>query len=147
MRSLAIAMIISLVSGVANAEDAKEVHKKAQGRWERMVNETPAPDDRMVKEIEGNKETLSVYQGDELIYQHQVDFKIDVLERVTVFTFKNLKVTEGAEAGRTMDGEFSYLFQIRDDNWVEVQGLLNEDAAQPKLTIYKRAKAKSDDQR
>lgn len=121
--------------------ETDELLRKAQGTWARDVVESADPADRMVKVIEGNKETFSIYRGERLNYQHTVDFTIDVREGVTVFTFRNLKVTAGGNEGQSGEGEFSYLFQIRDDKWFEVQGMMNADTGTtPRLAVYERLK-------
>jgi hypothetical protein len=38
----------------------------------------------------------------------------------------------------------SQLFQIRDDKWIEAQGLISGDGAAPKLSVYERVDSASD---
>ena len=141
MKQLLLAVFCGCAAASAHANESEELLKKAQGTWAREVTESTDPTDRMVKHIDGNKETFSIFKGDKLTYQQTVDFEIEVREGVTVFTLRGIKVTAGAQKGHESEGEFSYLFQIRGDKWIEVQGLMNGDQATPKLSVYERVDA------
>ena len=120
-------------------DSAKEDLAQAQGKWIQTF-EVGGLKRRQIKHIEGNKETVSIYQGEELLAQWTVEFEIKRTDNVKIFTFPNITVTAGEGKGTTTPGPYSYLFQIRDDKWIEVHGLMNNDKGTPSLVTYERMK-------
>jgi hypothetical protein len=95
-----------------------------QGSWE-LTFESNGKTVRTVKEIKGNKTTLTRYdeKGD-VIHAHTSEFKLDVSGRVRIHTFFNLEVTAGEGKGEKFQGPHSYVYALYGDTWIEVQGLL-----------------------
>ena len=146
MKTFAAALLASIFAVLAiGGEDtakkdlAKEDLAQAQGKWTRTF-EVGGLKRQRIKHIEGNKETVSTYQGQELLQQWTVEFEIKRTDDVKIFTFRNLTVTAGEGKGTTTPGSYSYLFQIRDDKWIEVHGLMNDDKGTPELDTCERMK-------
>jgi len=56
---------------------------------------------RAVKEIKGNKETVTFYGEDnKLLRRHTVDFRLKKNGDIRVFTYFNMEVTEGMEGNQ-----------------------------------------------
>ena len=120
---------------------AKQVLANAQGKWEVMLK-SGNEEIRSVKEIKGNKETVSRYRGDELLHQWTVDFDITHEDGFNTFTYRNMTFTHGPNKGRVVSEPRSYLFRIYYDRWYEIHGLREGQTGVPEITIYKRDSAK-----
>src|SRR5437868_1742693 len=73
-----------------------------QGQWQRELTaaDTDAGLRRVVKEIKGNKETVTFYgEGDKVLRRHTVDFKLEKRGDLHVFTYSNMEITEGEGKG------------------------------------------------
>ena len=118
-----------------------------QGEWVRTLEGEEAVNaERAVKEIKGNKETITHYRKDgEIVAQWTVDFKLEKTEKIRLFTWQNLVVTNGQGKGRTLKGPFSYIYRVTDDAFVEIQGLLIGQSRKPAMRVWKRAKQESEE--
>lgn len=117
-----------------------EVLGKLQGKWEltrRVRNRTL----RSVKVVEGNRTRLTRFDENGAIYwAHTSNFKIEITEKVRVFTFFNLEVTAGPNKGSKSKESSSYIFRVDDSDLVEAHGLLvGEEETAPRIVIWKRA--------
>lgn len=137
-----IASLVLLISAVAASaqQPVPALIDTLQGEWSRSVMDQDGNRYRVVKQIAGNEETVSVYKGDELVRQHRVDFAVTQTEHVQIFTYTNYTVTAGPDRGARRQGSFSYLFQIRDDRWYEVHGLMNGEEGPVQVVQYERVK-------
>ncbi|MGI9516178.1 MAG: hypothetical protein ACR2NP_03955 [Pirellulaceae bacterium] len=124
-----------------DSDIAERVLGMAQGTWE-LTMERGGQEIYSIKEIEGNKETISRYRDDELIAQWTVDFEVTHANGLNMFTYRNMTFTHGPNEGNTNPGPFSYVFKIHDDEWHEVHGVKQGDSRRPNITVYKK---KSDD--
>ena len=124
-------------TATSNSDMANEVLEHAQGTWE-LTMENRGQEILSIKEIDGNKETISRYLGDELIVQWTVDFEISNANGMNIFTYRNMTFTHGPNEGNTNPGPFSYVFKIHDGEWHEVHGLMQGDSRRPDITVYKR---------
>lgn len=133
------------VKGTTAAQDLKAL----QGRWERPLS---GEDDaakgaaRVVKEVKGNRETVTYYDdAGKAVRVTTADFKLETSGRVKLYTFSNLKVTEGqdsGDAGGGADRALSYLYRVEGDLYYEVHGLLIDSPAgsSPSVVRWERAK-------
>jgi hypothetical protein len=114
-----------------------------QGLWEA---EKPAEYDsgfgRITKHLEGNKETVTFYNSNgDVLSQHTVDFNLEQSGRVSLFTFRNMKITAGESKGRAMPKGVSrsYIYTVNRGAFVEILGALDGSTSQPQMTQWKRA--------
>lgn len=121
--------------------------KALQGRWERPLS---GDDDakgtaRVVKEVKGDRETVTYYDdAGKAVRATTADFKLEASGRVKLYTFSNLKVTQGEDTG---DGGaatrvLSYLYRVEGDLYFEAHGLLSDSPAgsTPSVVRWERAK-------
>ena len=149
MRTLAASILI-LVAAIAPAvaQDTKDDELDAvQGKWVRTLEGEEAVNaERAVKEIKGNKETITYYRKDgELFSQWTVDFKLEKTAKVRLFTWQNLVGTNGQGKGRLVKGPVSYIYRVTDDTFVEIQGLLIGQSTKPAMRVWKRVKQESEE--
>jgi hypothetical protein len=121
-----------------------------QGRWERVVKgRTEGPVARVVKEIRGNKETVTYFddQG-KVTRQHRVDFVLDSAGPVKIFTFSNQEILEGPDKGRKYPGTVSYVYRVRPREFAEVWGFLpGQEGRTTLLLVWHRMKEGSESDR
>lgn len=84
-----------------------------------------------MKEIEGAKETLSLFEPDgTLTYQHSVEYEIKLVQGLTFFEFWNVQVLVGGEEEGQDEEDATeqapssqrnrYVLKIHNDQWYEV---------------------------
>jgi WD40 repeat protein len=135
--------VVTLVAAMpvfATEMKAADVRELAQGQWAREY-EHNGQKLRMLKHIDGNKETISIYLAKELVNQWTVDCEIRTTENVTIYTYSNMTFTAGRDKGKTLDHRGSYLLQIKGDRLFEVSGVMNWDKRNPKIVTYERVRA------
>jgi hypothetical protein len=119
-----------------------------QGRWERKL---PGGDDsarkgeaRAVKEIKGNKETVTYYDdAGKAVRATTADFELEQSGRVRLYTFSNLKVTLGDDKGDTgLNKPLSYIYRVEGDTYHEGHGLLTDSPAGSKPSVARWDRAK-----
>lgn len=135
LRSLAPAfagvVALALLSAAAAAAPAVEEDLKAlQGTWERtqVLGQSAtagAREGRVVKEVKGNRETVTTYDKDGTVtYAHVVEFRLHRQGDVRVFTFFDREVTAGPTKGLKVVEPSSYIYRLHDDTLEEVWGFL-----------------------
>lgn len=117
-----------------------------QGKWEREpaeYDEPPRPSDaeRSVKEIKGNRETITYYGADgKVIRATAADFRLEESGRVKLYTYSNWRVTAGEGKGKTVAGPKSYIYRLKEDRVYEGHDLLTDadPETRPKVQVWKR---------
>jgi hypothetical protein len=104
--------------------------KALQGQWESLADpHAGLPDEpmRTVKEVTGNRETVTTYARDgRVLYSHVVDFRLEREGGVRVFTFMNREVTAGPSKGQKFPEAASYMYRLHGAAWDECWGFLPE---------------------
>ena len=115
-----------------------------QGQWERKFQSPNGDVFRMLKEIRGTRETVTVFQvkdgKEERVARWHVTFTVKKTDHVRIFTYINMTYTEGPFKGRKAAGPFSYVYQIRGNYLVTATGVLNPDKQRPSMDIFRRVK-------
>ena len=128
---LALTLLVA-ASGVASANDLALF----QGTWE-MTGTNAGNPIRVVKTIEGSKETVEVYSNGILTQKHHVDFELKAFGPAKVFLWTNGRITAGPRAGQRLpDGRFIY--RIDDETLIGVHGMLEGDKTSVLREVYKR---------
>ena len=127
----------------AHDEALKEELAKLQGKWE-MTLKVRGRTVRSVKVIEGNKTVLTRYdENGTLFWAHRSEFKLEITDRVKIFTFFNLEVTAGPQKGGKSKKPVSYIYAVDEDTWAEAMGLLiDQKDNELHLRIWKRVREK-----
>jgi hypothetical protein len=121
-----------------------------QGTWERLVKgKAEGPVARVVKEIKGNKETVTYYDdAGKVTRQHRVDFVLDSAGPVKIFTFSNQEILEGPDKGRRYPGTVSYVYRVGPREFAEVWGFLpGQESRTTLLLVWRRVKEGSESDR
>lgn len=133
-------LVASLLIAPAAAQDAPaDDVKKLQGKWLLTQTERDGTIIRVVKQITGNQETVSVYRdGTHLVYQHTLDFEIKKTADVTLFICRNQRMTAGPNKGVVKEGPFSFLSQVKGNQWFILSGMLNDDSIPFRIDWFER---------
>lgn len=142
MKRMAALMFAVLVTSVAlGARPALEEEiAKLQGKWFRTERDQFGNTFRTVKEVSGNVETLSTYQGEQLVHSHMVDFDVERTADVLIFRYANMRITAGPNKGVVKDGPFAYLYQVKGDKWIVVHGMMNGDENGVGFEVWERVR-------
>lgn len=126
----ALGVFVLVAFGAARAQEAsvQDDFEALQGTWERthvLPGQLGPQVGRVVKEVKGNRETVTVYDKDgKQTYAHAVEFRLERQGSVRVFTFFNREVTAGPTKGQKVTEASSYIYRLRDDTFEEVWGFL-----------------------
>jgi hypothetical protein len=125
----------------ADDKTAKDALALVQGRWERTDKDQDGKTVRITKDIDGNKETIT-YIGEDgtIAAAHQVDFKLEESSGINIFKYFNMTSTAGPDKGKTFPGEFSYIYKVDKQRFVEAVGLMGDDTREPRIVIWTRSK-------
>jgi hypothetical protein len=131
-------------------KDADDPLKKdgqaLQGKWERvMTTDTTllGKAKRAVKEIDGDKETVTWYgDKDQVIRSHRVTFKLAESGNVRTFTYSDMEILEGPGKGTKVDVSGSYVYRIAGDEFCEASGFLQNSRAYFEFDKWKKVKEK-----
>lgn len=109
---------------------------RVQGTWERWEGMVFRKR-RITKEIRGNSEKVTYYNRDDTVQSaHTVEFELKRGPGPTrIFQYRNMTYVEGPNQGEQNVGEFSYVYKVSDDAFVETWGLLVGDETQPIHTL------------
>jgi hypothetical protein len=107
-----------------NADDEKALKedlRKLQGKWEHnFKNDKVNANIRKVKEIKGNKESVTWYDPDgKIVAANKADFKLEIKGKQRVFSWSNGKIVDSEYRERPFqDGSFVY--KLEGDKWIEM---------------------------
>jgi hypothetical protein len=131
-------------TAAARAEGLKADLAKLRGKW---VLKDKNERTRATKEVGDNNQETVTYFDDEgkVVNAFTVEFKLDRLGNIRVFTFSKMKVVDGPNKGKEYPGAYTYIYTTDGQTFAEAQGILigqEGTLAQggPKLNVWKRAK-------
>ena len=147
MGVVAAAALVGGCAGLNSGESAGGVgsDKSAlQGRWEQLPDDPGAsatPRQRVVKEVTGNRETVTTYAADgKIIQSRSTSFALSRNGPVRVFTIgSGGSDSGGAAAPKALR---TYVYRVRGDEFDEVWGLLpGQEEREVVVKRWKRARA------
>lgn len=141
MKKLAAIFIVFALPLAAQEKDDNEELRKLQGKWLLQQMEADGTPLRIIKHVTGTKEKVSVYRGaNMLIHEHVVNFEIKKTDHVTIFTYRNQRITAGPNKGVVREGPFSYVYQIKGNQWFVIEGIMNGDQTPLRVEWFERIK-------
>ncbi|HAA71133.1 MAG TPA: hypothetical protein DCE55_18485 [Planctomycetaceae bacterium] len=145
LAALLSGLLLSGATATADESASEKLLAECQGTWIR-TNTNNGTKNRVVKVIEGNKETVSYFRNGMLTRAHQVEIEVSATEHFNLFTFKNGVVIAGPDKGDKFAGPHYYAFKIEDNTWYEVMQLLKGGKGRPNVTQYQRMTVEEADQ-
>jgi hypothetical protein len=154
-RSILIAFallgLLGIVRGVSaqdkEGSDALEKDAQAlQGQWQRVSTTDKSvlgKAKRAVKEIKGDKETVTWYdEKDMIIRSHRVTFKLSESGRVRVFTWSDLEFLDQTGKWQKAAVRGSYVYRIEKGVLCESSGFLQDQQPFFEFVHWKKAEDK-----
>ena len=147
MGVVAAAALVGGCAGLNSGESAGGVgsdNSALQGRWEQLPDDPGAsatPRQRVVKEVTGNRETVTNYAADwKIIQSRSTSFALSRNGPVRVFTIgSGGSDSGGAAAPKALR---TYVYRVRGDEFDEVWGLLpGQEEREVVVKRWKRARA------
>lgn len=140
-----ILMVAILISGstVCFAEPApEEDYQNLEGIWSRNEQDPKGAPIRVEQEIKQKTSTLRIYDRNrQLIHSHQAKIQLQRLSDVNVFTFYDLKVLEGPNKGKQQKAPQSFVYCVKDTQFVQAEGLLRNDKKPLRTIIWWKLKS------
>ncbi len=134
-------LVLFLSATISQADDAAEEIKRLQGRFERTFTNAAGTMFRAVKEVVGDKTTVTTYDDvGNLVEAHTSSYKVEKRGPVRVLSFFNATVTAGREKGFTDSATRSYIYRFDGEAFAEVWGILEGDDSPPRILIWRRLK-------
>jgi hypothetical protein len=85
-------------------------------------------------------ETVTFYDSKgEVLRRHRVAIKLARIGKLKTFSFSDMEILHGPDKGKRVNVRGSYIYSLQNDSFYEANNLLEGDAAEPSLTIWKRA--------
>lgn len=140
--AMAVGLVLLISSSALGDEKSQQLLESIQGKWERTIAADDGSKLRVVKDIQKDHETLTVFRADEEqpVYAHRVKIAVKATDFGNVFTWNKMEVTAGPNAGAKRDNEGKYVFTIREGTWYEVHGFFPGETRRPSITKYQRVK-------
>lgn len=145
-RTMVGAFIVLSLAYPASADDdaLKEDLAAIQGKWAVKLTDQDGEPVRAVKEIKGNRETYTLFKGEEIVLKREVDIKLSRADnKVRICTVTRVTSVKGPEEGRTFDVDQSYVYKTVGDFFIEVDSILidkNFEGLPPQLVAWRRVK-------
>ena len=115
---------------------ASEDLANVQGMWERRTGHDVPGLKWATKEIHGNHEVITYYGADnQVLSAHEVDFKLQRVDGIKVFTYFNWVATAGPQKGHKSTGVVSYIYRVDENTYIEVWGFTPRQETRPPLVM------------
>ena len=110
-------------------EASEEDYQAVQGVWERTLKQGLFGSQRIVKEIDGDSETVTYYNADGTVnYANRVKVTLYRFGPIGVFKYSDWVYVAGPSAGEEEEIEGYYIYKVVDDGqtFVEINGVLGD---------------------
>ncbi len=140
-----IVILVILISGttIFSAEPApEEDYQSLEGTWTRNDQDSKGSPIRVEQEIKQKISTLRIYdRNGQLVHSHQAKFQLQRMSDVNVFTFYDLKVLEGPNKGKQQKAPQSFVYRVKNTQFVQAEGLLRNDKKPLRTLIWWKVKS------
>jgi len=130
---------------VYSAEPApEEDYQILQGKWIRSDQDSKGSPLRVEQEISKKISKVTMYdRNGKLLHSHQAQFRLQRMSDVLLFTFFDLEVLEGPNKGRKQKTPVTFVYRVKDNRLIQVEGILNGDKIPPRLLTWWKVKIPS----
>ncbi len=142
---ITLAALLILATGNFTAPAAEDELKtdlaKLQGKWRGTLTDG-GNTSHWALDVKGSKTTLTVKSdgGDE-VFKGEFDFKLERHGKFKAYTYTNLKILSGDNAGETRltDGKSkSSIYKLEDDVFTTISGFRDDDSDKPHLIKWEK---------
>jgi len=122
-------------------EASEEEYARVEGTWELAQDTNEAGKRRRVKTHQAGKTTVTAYDADgNVIGEHKSEYKLKKSGMARIFVFFKIVPATGPSKGRELPGPFYYAYNVQDNRFIEVYGLLAGDDRSPRMLLWNRVK-------
>jgi YD repeat-containing protein len=122
-------------------EASEEEYAQVEGTWELVQDTNEARQLRRVKTHQAGNTTVTAYDASgNIVGQHTSEFKLKKSGMTGVFVFFKLVPATGPSKGHEFPGPFFYAYNVQDNTFIEVYGLLVGDDRSPRVLLWNRVK-------
>ncbi len=122
-------------------EASEEEYAQVEGTWELVQDTDEARAFRRVKTHQAGKTTVTAYDADgNIVGQHKSEYKLKKSGLARIFVFFKIVPATGPSKGREFPGPFYYAYNVHDNRFIEVYGVLKGDDRSPRMLHWNRAK-------
>lgn len=141
-RFIVIPVILIFGTSADSAEPApEEDYQILQGKWIRSDQDAKGSPIRVEQEISKTISKLSLYdRNGKLLHSHRAKFRLQRMSDILLFTYFDLEVLEGPNKGRKQKTPVTFVYRVKDNRFIQVEGILNGDKTPPRLLIWWKGK-------
>jgi len=122
-------------------EASEEEYAQVEGSWELAQDTDQAKQSRRVKTHQAGKTTVTVYDADgNIVGQHRSEYKLKKSGMARIFVYFKIVPITGPSKGHEFPGPFYYAYNVQDNRFLEVYGLLAGDDRSPRMIFWRRVK-------
>ena len=122
-------------------EASEEEYAQVEGTWELVQDTKEAGRWRRVKIHQAGKTTVTAYDADgNIVSQHKSEFKLKKSGMANIFVFFKVVPAKGPSKGHEFPGPFFYTYNVQDNTFIEVYGLLVGDDRSTRVLSWNRVK-------
>ena len=122
-------------------EASGEEYAQVEGTWELVQDTDEARERRRVKTHQAGKTTVTVYDADgKIVGQHKSEYKLKKSGMARIFVFFKIVPATGPSKGREFPGPFYYAYNVQDNRFIEVYGVLMGDERSARMLLWNRVK-------
>ncbi|QDT94217.1 hypothetical protein [Gimesia algae] len=139
MKSVAGLAVILLWTAVSTAAEPapEEDYAAIAGIWVRNDQDAKGSPLRVEQELTRQLSKVTVYDRlGRRVHQHQAKYRLQRMSDARLFIYYDLEVVEGPNKGRKSPAPQSFVYRIKDDRFIQVEGILNSDQQSPRLLIW-----------
>jgi YD repeat-containing protein len=120
-------------------EASAEEYAQVEGTWELVQDTSQAGTLRRVKTHRGGKTTVTAYDAEgDIVGQHSSEYKLKKSGMARIFVFFRIVPATGPSKGHEFPGPFYYSYNVQDNKFIEVYGLLAGDDRSPRVLLWNR---------
>jgi YD repeat-containing protein len=122
-------------------EASEEEYAQVEGTWELAQDTDEANQTRRVKTHQDGKTTVTAYDAEgNIVGQHNSQYKLKKSGLARVFVFFKIVPAMGPSKGREFPGPFYYAYNVHNNKFIEVYGVLKGDDRTPRMLYWNRVK-------
>lgn len=120
-------------------EASAEEYAMVEGTWELVQDTDPEASQVRQKTHHGGKSTVTTYDADgNIASRHNSEYKLKRSGMARIFVYFNVVPATGPSKGHTLPGPFYYAYNVQDNKFLEVYGLLAGDNRSPRVLRWTR---------
>lgn len=141
-RSLLMVLCLLSITTVNAADPAPESdYQLVEGKWTRNDKDGRGAPLRIEQELTDKVSRFRVYDASgKVIHAHEAKFRLQRMSDAKLFTYFDLEVLTGPNKGKIQKAPRSFIYTVRNDQFIQVDGLLLDDKTPLNMTVWWKVK-------